>query len=119
MVPISLTGKENKSLAEKWLPKIATGESTACVALNEFIGKREDNGLTIKDNKISGISIFAIDGEVNPDFIITAVDNDLYLVEIENDNVEISPLPTIDSTRVMTELVFHSRQAQKISGGFN
>ena len=38
MVPISLTGKENKSLAEKWLPKIATGESTACVALNEFIG---------------------------------------------------------------------------------
>ena len=117
MVPISLTGKENKSLAEKWLPKIATGESTACVALNEFIGKREDNGLTIKDNKISGISIFAIDGEVNPDFIITAVDNDLYLVEIENDNVEISPLPTIDSTRVMTELVFHSSTAQKISGG--
>ena len=76
-----------------------------------------DNKNTIKDNKISGISIFAIDGEVNPDFIITAVDNDLYLVEIENDNVEISPLPTIDSTRVMTELVFHSSQAQKISGG--
>ncbi len=117
MAPISLAGEENKDLAEKWLPLIASGEATACVAFNEVAGKRNDIGLTIDEGKISGTSIFALDGEADPDIIITAVDNDVYLVDAKNEKVELSLLPTIDSTRAMTELIFHSCAAEKISGG--
>ena len=108
---------DNKELAEKWLPKIADGSSTSGIAINEFISKREDNGLSLDDGKISGISIFAIDAEKNPDIIITAVEDELYLIETANEKIEISNLPTIDTTRVMSEIVFHSCTPHKINGG--
>ena len=117
MAPISLGGEENKDLAEKWLPLIANGEATACVAFNGVAGKRNDISLAIDKGKISGTSIFALDGESDPDIIITAVDSEVYLIDAKNEKVELSSLPTIDSTRAMTELIFHSCAAEKISGG--
>ena len=117
MTPMSLSNGDNKELAEKWLPKIADGSSTSGIAINEFISKREDNGLSLDDGKISGISIFAIDAEKNPDIIITAVEDELYLIETANEKIEISNLPTIDTTRVMSEIVFHSCTAHEINGG--
>ncbi len=117
MTPMCLSNGDNKELAEKWLPKIADGSSTSGIAINEFISKREDNGLSIDDGKISGISIFAIDAEKNPDIIITAVKDELYLIETANEKIEISNLPTIDTTRVMSEIVFHACTAHKINGG--
>ena len=117
MTPMCLSNGDNKELAEKWLPKIADGSSTSGIAINEFISKREDNGLSLDDGKISGISIFAIDAEKNPDIIITAVEDELYLIETANEKIEISNLPTIDTTRVMSEIVFHSCTAHKINGG--
>ena len=117
MTPICLNNDENRDLAEEWLPRIADGSCTSGVAINEYISKREDNGLTIDDGKISGISIFAIDSETNPDIVITAIQDELYLVETANEKIEISNLPTIDSTRVMSEIVFHSCDAHKINGG--
>ena len=117
MTPMCLSNGDNKELAEKWLPKIADGSSTSGIAINEFISKREDNGLSIDDGKISGISIFAIDAEKNPDIIITAVEDELYLIETANEKIEISNLPTIDTTRAMSEIVFHACTAHKINGG--
>ena len=117
MTPMCLSNGDNKELAEKWLPKIADGSSTSGIAINEFISKREDNGLSLDDGKISGISIFAIDAEKNPDIIITAFEDELYLIETANEKIEISNLPTIDTTRVMSEIVFHSCTAHKINGG--
>ena len=117
MTPMCLSNGDNKELAEKWLPKIADGSSTSGIAINEFISKREDNGLSLDDGKISGISIFAIDAEKNPDIIITVVEDELYLIETANEKIEISNLPTIDTTRVMSEIVFHSCTAHKVTGG--
>ena len=73
MTPICLNNDDNKNLAEEWLPRIADGSCTSGVAISEHISKREDKGLTIDNGKISGISIFAIDSEIDPDIIITCL----------------------------------------------
>mgnify|MGYP001032708713 CR=1 FL=1 len=117
MVPISLSDKGSSDLAEKWLPQIAKGEVSACIAINEVIGSREDAGLNIEKGKISGTSIFALDGEHEPRIIVTVVDNNFYLVDTKEEDVEISEIPTIDSTRPVSEVIFNSCKAEEISGG--
>ena len=104
-------------MAEKWLPLIASGEITACVALTEAVGKRSNAGLELNNSKVSGTSIFAIDGELNPRIIITAVDQELILVDTENTGVTICEIPTIDSTRPVVEIIFDSVDIEIIPGG--
>ena len=64
-------------------------------------------------------SIFGIDGELNPAIIITAVDDNLILVETDNNGVEINEIPTIDTTRPVVEIIFDSSKYQIISSGKN
>ena len=117
MAPTALAFKKGNNLAEKWLPLIASGEITACVALTEAVGKRSNTGLELNNSKVSGTSIFAIDGELNPRIIITAVDQELILIDTENTGVTICEIPTIDSTRPVVEIIFDSVDIEIIPGG--
>ena len=117
MIPTAILFEKDNNFAEKWLPLIASGEITACISLSEFIGKRGDLGLTISGDKVSGISIFGIDGELDPAIIITAVDNNLIIIETDNNGVEINEIPTIDSTRPVVEIIFDSSNYLIIPGG--
>ena len=117
MIPTAILFEKDNNFAEKWLPLIASGEITACISLSEFIGKRGDLGLTISGDKVSGISIFGLDGELDPAIIITAVDNNLIIIETDNNGVEINEIPTIDSTRPVVEIIFDSSNYLIIPGG--
>ena len=117
MAPTAILFEKDNHLAEKWLPLIASGEITACISLSEVIGKRDDLGLTISGDKVSGINIFGIDGELNPAIIITAVNNNLILIETDNNGVEINEIPTIDTTRPVVEIIFDSSNYVIIPGG--
>lgn len=117
MAPTALLFEKGNILSEKWLPLIASGEITACVALTEAVGKRSNAGLELKGSKVSGTSIFGIDGELNPRIIITVAGDDLILVDTENPGVTISEIPTIDSTRPVVEIIFESVDAEIIPGG--
>lgn len=117
MAPTAILFEKGNHLAEKWLPLIASGEITACISLSEVIGKRGDLGLTVNGDKVSGINIFGIDGELDPAIIITAVNNNLILIETDNNGVEINEIPTIDSTRPVVEIIFDSSNYAIIPGG--
>ena len=117
MAPTALLFEKGNILSEKWLPLIASGEITACVALTEAVGKRSNAGLELKGSKVSGTSIFGIDGELNPRIIITVAGDDLILVDTKNPGVTISEIPTIDSTRPVVEIIFESVDAEIIPGG--
>ena len=73
--------------------------------------------MVLDGTNVSGVSIFGIDGELNPTIIITAVDDNLILVETDNNGVEINEIPTIDSTRPVVEIIFDSSKCQIITGG--
>ena len=81
------------------------------------VGKRSNAGLELKGSKVSGTSIFGIDGELNPRIIITVAGDDLILVDTKNPGVTISEIPTIDSTRPVVEIIFESVDAEIIPGG--
>ena len=117
MAPTAILFEKDNHLTEKWLPLIASGEITACISLSEVIGKRGDLGLTVNGDKVSGINIFGIDGELDPAIIITAVNNNLILIETDNNGVEINEIPTIDSTRPVVEIIFDSSNYVIIPGG--
>tara|TARA_B100000795_G_C22804151_1_gene443785 strand:+ start:2083 stop:3165 length:1083 start_codon:yes stop_codon:yes gene_type:complete len=119
MAPTALLFKKGNNLAEKWLPLIASGEIIACVALTEAVGKRSNAGLELEGLKVSGTSIFAIDGELSPRIIITVAGENLILVDTESPGVTISEIPTIDSTRPVVEIIFDSVDAEIIPGGKN
>ena len=117
MAPKALLFAKDKDLANKWLPLIASGEITACVSLAESIGKRPNLGLIKTNNKVSGTSIFGIDGELSPRIIITVLEDDLILIDTENNDVEIIEIPTIDTTRPVVEIIFNSSSYEIIPGG--
>ena len=63
MAPIALSLGGDDSQKEYWLPKIAGGEAIIGVGISEYIGAREDADIAFSDGKISGRSLFVIDGK--------------------------------------------------------
>jgi alkylation response protein AidB-like acyl-CoA dehydrogenase len=91
MAPIALAGTP-------WVKRLASGEIKAGVAVSEHAsGARDGAGITVKNRKLSGTSLFAIDADTADIFVITDRFGDLHLVEARD--VTVTPLTTIDATR--------------------
>ncbi|MBL8774224.1 MAG: acyl-CoA/acyl-ACP dehydrogenase, partial [Phenylobacterium sp.] len=62
LAPLALTLGGSEAQKADWLPKLASGEVTAGVAISEPIaGAREGAGVTAKDGRLSGKALFALD----------------------------------------------------------
>ena len=63
MAPLALSLGGNENQKKVYLPKIVSNEIRFGVGLSEFVGAREDAGLEINKNKVSGRALFVIDAE--------------------------------------------------------
>jgi alkylation response protein AidB-like acyl-CoA dehydrogenase len=108
MAPLALRGTP-------WLKQLASGEIKAGVALSEQAsGARDGAGITLKNRKLSGTAMFALDADGADIFVVADRFGDLHLVSAKD--VEITPLPTIDTTRAIAKLELHDVEAEPLKG---
>jgi alkylation response protein AidB-like acyl-CoA dehydrogenase len=108
MAPLALAGTP-------WLGKLASGEVRAGVAVSEHAsGARDGAGITAKNKKLSGTSLFAIDADTADIFVVADRFGDLHLVEARD--VAVTPLTTIDATRAVAQIELDNAPGEKLSG---
>jgi acyl-CoA dehydrogenase len=104
---------------EKWLPKLATGESIGTFALSEKSGRPTAEGLTttVSGGRMSGAKIPVVDGAA-ADFCIVVAKSDqgdgasLYLVELSGDDLSVEDVRTLDFSRGHSRVEFAGAQAE-------
>ena len=116
MAPIALSLAGSDIQKDYWLPKIAGGEVVIGMGLSEYVGAREDAGVTFSDGKISGRSLFVIDGKDADAFILANSSGQLFLVDAKSAGIEVVDLITVDKTRDSIEIIFNNVDAEALPG---
>jgi alkylation response protein AidB-like acyl-CoA dehydrogenase len=118
IAPLALIGAGTETQKKTWLPKLASGEILAGVAVSEHAsGAREKAQVTAKNGKLSGKSLFVLDFNGANIFIIADKFGDLHLVDAKAKGLEKTLLTTIDATRAIGELNFDNVEAEPLPGG--
>ncbi|MBX9897849.1 MAG: acyl-CoA/acyl-ACP dehydrogenase, partial [Qipengyuania sp.] len=110
---IMLGGSEEQKA--KWLPKIASGEAIATLAVDE--GPRHDPatiGTSVAGGKLSGCKAFVAEAQSADLFVVAAAEG-LYLVE-RGEGVTLSPRKLTDQ-RAHAEVCFDGAPTEKLTGG--
>jgi alkylation response protein AidB-like acyl-CoA dehydrogenase len=118
MAPLAIAGAGSDAQKKTYLPKLASGEIIAGVAISEHAaGAREKAGITAKGGKLSGKTLFVLDFGAADIFIVADKFAGLYIVDARAKGVEKTTLAMIDATRTIGELSFDSVAAEPLSSG--
>ena len=116
MAPLAINLAGSDDQKNQWLPKIAGGECVIGVGLSEYVGAREDAGIEFLNGKLSGRSLFLIDGKNADAYLLANKSGELYLVEASAPGIEVIELTTVDKTRTSIELILKDVDADLLSG---
>jgi alkylation response protein AidB-like acyl-CoA dehydrogenase len=106
MAPLALSGTP-------WLRKLANGEIKAGVALSEHAsGARDGAGISVRNRRLSGRAMFALDSEGADILVIADRFADLHLANARD--AEIVPLTTIDVTRSVARIELNDVEAEPL-----
>lgn len=99
----------------EWLPQIAAGTVRFGVAVSEHCGAREGAGITSAAGKLDGKSIFALEATDATHLLAADSGGALHLVAANAPGVAIHPLPTIDKTRDVAEVVLSAVPGERLA----
>jgi alkylation response protein AidB-like acyl-CoA dehydrogenase len=116
MAPLAINLAGSDGQKNQWLPKIAGGECVIGVGLSEYVGAREDAGIEFSNGKLSGRSLFLIDGKNADAYLLANKSGELFLVEASSPGIEVIELTTVDKTRTSIELILKDVNADLLSG---
>ncbi|HEY5239465.1 MAG TPA: acyl-CoA dehydrogenase family protein [Rhizomicrobium sp.] len=118
MAPLALMGAGSSSQKLAWLPKLASGETIAGVAISEHAsGARDGAAVSMKNGKLNGRTNFVLDFAGADIFIVADHFAGLYLVQANARGLEKIALSSIDRTRTIGELVFGNVEAEPLTDG--
>lgn len=118
MAPLALLRAGSLAQQSKWLPKLASGEITAAVAIAEQIaGARDGSGIASQNGRLNGKAMFVMDFDDAALLVVADKENKLYLVDAAADGIAQSPLTTIDLTRSVGELTLNNVEADPLANG--
>ena len=116
MAPLALLRAGSPAQQSNWLPKLASGEITAGVAISEHVGGARDGaGVAAHNGKLSGKAMFVLDFDDAELFVVADRENNLHLVDANSSGIVESPLTTIDLTRTIGELSFENVDAEPLA----
>ena len=90
---------------ENYLTKIASNEILVGVGFSEFIGSRNDAGLTFADGVLKGRTMFVMDAQVATHFLLADKLGQMFMLDAKAPGVEIINLTTVDKTRQYAEII--------------
>jgi alkylation response protein AidB-like acyl-CoA dehydrogenase len=110
---LALTQAGSAEQQARWLPKLASGEATAGVAISEAVaGARDGAGVEASGGRLNGFSLFAIDAQEADLLVVADRAGGLHLVERP---AEVADMATIDATRRISEIVFADTPAEPLA----
>ena len=116
MAPLAINLAGSDDQKNQWLPKIDGGECVIGVGLSEYVGAREDAGIEFSNGKLSGRSLFLIDGKNADAYLLANKSGELFLIEASSPGIEVIELTTVDKTRTSIELILKDVNADLLSG---
>jgi acyl-CoA dehydrogenase len=100
---------------EAWLPRLAAGEVIGTFAFAEGHGRPSATSLTttVNDGKLTGTKLPVPDGAAATIAVVVA-NNGLYLVELDQDAVTRTDVPTLDPSRGHSRIEFAGANAEAL-----
>ena len=114
MAPTAIKHAGSKIQQENYLSKIASNEYRFGVGFSEFIGKRNDTGITFSDNKLNGRAMFALDANDATHLLLANEKGEIFVTETKSSNMEIVNLTTVDKTRQYSEVICKNLEAEML-----
>jgi alkylation response protein AidB-like acyl-CoA dehydrogenase len=106
---------------EKWLPKLASGEAIGTFAFSEGPGRPSAKSLktSISKGRIRGTKTPVPDGDIADVAIVVAKSRvgdraSWYLVDLDQRNVKVTPVQTLDPSRSHATVQFRSADAEPL-----
>jgi len=113
LAPLALKLAGSEAQRREWLPKLASGEAVAGVAISEPIaGARDDAGVTARDGRLSGKALFALDAPGADLLVVADRTGGLHLARAA-ESAEL--MGSIDATRRISELIFKDTPAEGLT----
>ncbi|MDB2599810.1 acyl-CoA/acyl-ACP dehydrogenase [Gammaproteobacteria bacterium] len=112
MAPTAIRHAGSKSQQENYLSKIVTNEYRFGVGFSEFIGKRNDAGITFSDNVLNGRAMFVLDANDATHLLLADEKGKIFVVDAKSANLEIVQLTTVDKTRQYSEVICKNLEAE-------
>lgn len=118
LAPLALLRGGSPAQQAEWLPKLATGEVLAAVAISEPVaGARDGAGVTATGGKLSGKALFVPGGMAAGLLVVADQTGGLHLVRGDAAGLTRTLMPGIDETRRLAELSFDNAAAEPLTGG--
>ena len=112
MAPTAIRHAGNESQKKNYLSKIAINEYRFGVGFGEFIGKRNDAGITFSNNVLNGRAMFVLDANDATHLLLADEKGRIFVVEAKSLNLEMVQLTTVDKTREYAEVVCKNLEAE-------
>jgi alkylation response protein AidB-like acyl-CoA dehydrogenase len=107
----------SKAQKERWLPRLARGEITGCLALAEGPGAPRPRAMAaaVRDGRLTGVKLPVPDGDVADLAVAVAgPDAGLYLVDLHGPGVTRAAVKTVDPTRSHARIAFTQAPAEPL-----
>ena len=104
MAPKAIVYGGNKKQKEKYLTQMSNNSIRIGVGFSEYFGARDNSAIEIKNNKISGRSLFVLDTQDASHLMFSDSDGVIGLISANSPGVEIVKLITVDNTRSFSEV---------------
>ncbi|WP_293676888.1 acyl-CoA dehydrogenase family protein [uncultured Phenylobacterium sp.] len=113
LAPLALMLAGTDEQKSRWLPKLASGEAIAGVAISEPIaGARENAGVAAANGRVTGTALFALDTAGADLLIVADRTGGLHLTQLAH---SAEPMPSIDATRPLCQLTFSDTPAEPLA----
>ena len=112
MAPIAIQIGASKLQKENIFNEMSSGNTKFGIAFSEYFGSRDSSSINFSNEKINGKTIFAIDCDYATDVLVSDASGKIGIVSIEDKNIEIVDLITVDKTRTYKEIKFSNANVE-------
>ena len=119
MAPIAIQIGASKLQKENIFNEMSSGNTKFGIAFSEYFGSRDSSSINFSNEKINGKTIFAIDCDYATDILVSDACGKIGIVSIEDKNIEIVDLITVDKTRTYKEIKFSNANVEILANTKN
>ena len=119
MAPIAIQIGASKLQKENIFNEMSSGNTKIGIAFCEDFGSRDSSSINFSNEKINGKTIFAIDCDYATDILVSDASGKIGIISIEDKNIEIVDLITVDKTRTYKEIKFSNANVEILANTKN
>jgi len=105
MAPTAILAAGSQEQKERYLSQITSNEIIFGVGFSEFVGRRNDAGLSFVDGSLTGRAMFVLDAQTATHLLLADQLGQIFVVDAKSPNVEVIHLTTVDKTRQYAEVI--------------